>query len=93
MPESTTIYPPKNIWVALEEQSQKRYEQSYLQPIQSSTERLKEVFINRDFYATDEEWLYDVAGLIHELCEETGNEEHWMYPKQEFQETYGTSEG
>ena len=81
---------PKNIWVALEEQSQLRYEQTVLSPIKSSAERLKEIFINRDFYATDSEWIEDVAGLIHELCEETNLEEHWMYPKEEFVENYGT---
>ena len=67
---------PKNIWVALEEQSQLRYEQTILSPIKSSAERLKEIFINRDFYTTDSEWIEDVAGLIHELCEETNIEEH-----------------
>ena len=81
---------PKNIWVALEEQSQLRYEQTILSPIKSSAERLKEIFINRDFYACDSEWIEDVAGLIHELCEETNIEEHWMYPKEEFIERYGT---
>ena len=81
---------PKNIWVALEEQSQLRYEQTVLSPIKSSAERLKEIFINRDFYTTDSEWIEDVAGLIHELCEETIIEEHWMYPIEEFIERYGT---
>ena len=66
------------------------YEQTILSPIKSSAERLKEIFINRDFYTTDSEWIEDVAGLIHELCEETNIEEHWMYPKEEFIERYGT---
>ena len=80
--------PPKNIWVALEEQSKNHYEREFLTPINTSVEKLKEVFINRTFYANDNEWLSDVAGLVFDLFEETGNEEHWMYPKKEFQESY-----
>lgn len=83
-------YPPKNIWVALEEQSQLRYEATILSPIKTSVERLKEVFINRDFYTCDNQWLEDVASSVHELCEDTNMEEHWMYPKEEFVENYGT---
>ena len=83
-------YPPKNIWVALEEQSQNRYDATILSPIKTSVERLKEVFINRDFYTCDDEWLEDVASSVHELLEDTNMEEHWMYPKEEFIETYGT---
>ena len=53
--------------------------------------QLKEVFINRTFYADDNEWLSDVAGLVFDLFEETGNEEHWMYPNEEFKKSYVTS--
>tara|TARA_B100000470_G_C19744506_1_gene370781 strand:+ start:185 stop:472 length:288 start_codon:yes stop_codon:yes gene_type:complete len=81
-------YPPNNIWVTLEKQSE--YEATYLSPIKSSVEKLKEVFINRDFYSCDTEWLGDIASYVHELCEETNMEEHWMYPKEEFVENYGT---
>ena len=77
-------YPPENIWLALEEQE-------FFSPINSCVEKLKEVFINRHFYADDNEWLEDVAGLVFDLFEETNNEEHWMYPKKEFQESYATN--
>jgi hypothetical protein len=89
--EKSVNYPPENLWVALEERSQKHYEEKFLSPINTSVEKLKEVFINRHFYADDNEWLSDVAGLVFDLCEETNNEEHWMYPKEEFQESYVTS--
>ena len=89
--EKSINYPPKNIWVALEEQSRNHYEREFLTPINTSVEKLKEVFINRTFYADDNEWLSDVAGLVYDLFEETGNEEHWMYPKEEFKKSYVTS--
>ena len=84
-------YTPKNIWVAQLEQSRNNYESEFLTPIHTSVEKLKEVFINRTFYTDDNEWLSDVAGLVFDLFEETGNEEHWMYPKEEFQESYVTN--
>ena len=89
--DKSTHNPPKNIWVALEEQSRNHYEREFLTPINTSVEKLKEVFINRQFYTNDNEWLSDVAGLVFDLCEETNNEEHWMYPKEEFQESYVTT--
>ena len=89
--EKSVHHPPKNLWVALEELSSRSYEEKFLSPINACVEKLKEVFINRSFYTDDNEWLSDVAGLVFDLFEETNNEEHWMYPKKEFQESYVTN--
>ena len=89
--EKSVNHPPKNLWVALEELSSRSYEEKFLSPINACVEKLKEVFINRGFYTDDNEWLSDVAGLVFDLFEETNNEEHWMYPKKEFQESYVTN--
>ena len=81
---------PKNIWVALEEQSQLRYETEVLSPIKINVERLKEVFFSRYSYKEDVDWLVEVGSIVHDLCENTGLDDHYMYPKEEFIESYVT---
>ena len=81
---------PKNIWVALEEQSQLRYETDVLSPIKINVERLKEVFFSRYSYKEDVDWLVEVGSIVHDLCENTGLDDHYMDPKEEFIESYVT---
>ena len=76
----TNHNPPKNLWLELEEQS----------PIVHDIERLKEIFFSRYTYTNDTDWLIDVGNIVHSLCENTGNEDHHMYPKEEFIESYVT---
>ena len=82
--------PPKNIWVELEELSKQSYDEKFLTPIKNDVERLKEIFFSRYTYNNDTDWLIDVGNIVHDLCENTGNEDHHMYPKEEFIESYVT---
>ncbi|SVD03852.1 uncharacterized protein METZ01_LOCUS356706 [marine metagenome] len=66
----------------------KIWETESLTEISSTVEELKELFFSRYSYSDDVEWLINVGSLIHELCEQTGNEDHHMYPKEEFIESY-----
>ena len=59
-----------------------------LSPINNDVEKLKEIFFSRYTYRNDNDWLLDVGNIVHGLCELTGNEDHHMYPKQEFIESY-----
>ena len=61
-----------------------------LSPINNDVEKLKEIFFSRYSYSNDVDWLVDVGSIIHDLCEQTGNEDHHMYPKEEFIESYVT---
>lgn len=62
--------------------------EEHVKPIANEVEQLKEIFFSRYTYKKDEDWLMDVAGCVVSLCEETGNDDHYMYPVQEFIESY-----
>ena len=63
-------------------------QKEHVQPISNSVEKLKEIFFSRYTYKKDEDWLIDVASCVVHLCEETGNDDHYMYPVEEFIESY-----
>ena len=69
-------------------------EESDLSPIQDqigeTVEQLRDLFFSRYTYNNDTDWLIDVGNIVHDLCENTGNEDHHMYPKEEFIESYVT---
>ena len=64
------------------------WETESLTEISDTVEELKELFFSRYSYSDDVDWLINVGSLVHALCELTGNEDHHMYPKQEFIESY-----
>ena len=66
------------------------WETESLTEISDTVEKLKELFFSRYSYSDDVDWLINVGSLIHTLCEQTGMEDHHMYPKQEFIESYVT---
>ena len=66
------------------------WETDSLTEISETVEELKELFFSRYSYSDDVEWLINVGSLVHSLCEQTGNEDHHMYPKEEFIESYVT---
>ena len=66
------------------------WETESLTEISDTVEELKELFFSRYSYSDDVDWLINVGSLIHTLCEQTGMEDHHMYPKQEFIESYVT---
>jgi len=64
------------------------WETESLTEISDTVEELKELFFSRYSYSDDIDWLINVGSLVHSLCEQTGNEDHHMYPKEEFIESY-----
>ena len=64
------------------------WETESLTEISDTVEELKELFFSRYSYSDDVDWLISVGSIIHSLCEQTGNEDHHMYPKEEFIESY-----
>ena len=64
------------------------WETESLTEISDTVEELKELFFSRYSYSDDSDWLINVGSLVHSLCEQTGNEDHHMYPKEEFIESY-----
>ena len=64
------------------------WETDSLSEISETVENLKELFFSRYSYSDDVDWLISVGSIIHSLCEQTGNEDHHMYPKEEFIESY-----
>ncbi len=66
------------------------WETESLTEISDTVEKLKELFFSRYSYSDDVDWLINVGSLVHTLCEQTGMEDHHMYPKQEFIESYVT---
>jgi len=66
------------------------WETESLTKISDTVEKLKELFFSRYSYSDDVDWLINVGSLVHTLCEQTGMEDHHMYPKQEFIESYVT---
>ena len=66
------------------------WETESLTEISDTVEELKELFFSRYSYSDDVDWLINVGSLVHTLCEQTGMEDHHMYPKQEFIESYVT---
>jgi hypothetical protein len=66
------------------------WETESLTEISDTVEELKELFFSRYSYSDDVDWLISVGSLVHALCEQTGNEDHHMYPKEEFIDSYVT---
>jgi hypothetical protein len=66
------------------------WETESLTEISDTVEELKELFFSRYSYSDDVDWLISVGSLVHTLCEQTGNEDYHMYPKEEFIESYVT---
>ena len=64
------------------------WETESLTEITDTVEELKDLFFSRYSYSDDVDWLISVGSIIHCLCEQTGNEDHHMYPKEEFIESY-----
>ena len=64
------------------------WEDETMTEVNLTVEELKDLFFSRYSYSDDIEWLINVGSIIHSLCELTGNEDHHMYPKQEFIESY-----